>query len=490
MMKSISSPALVLLVIACSSTQIAIEDAAKHAALLAAKPVLEKVFYAEAPIVPSNRDLFPTISKLSGSPFDPRKYFANRLQFSNGTVELPPGDYVVPVMTYCMKSSGASPSNHRYQLGKLSGKAAQIIRDVNAKALTIFLPEEIQTLSWNIQNGVPFDEMSTGSKQIVDVIIPEHRKELEKSSFKVFSEKWDGIAINMGLPRFDEITDEALNNLGDLGREIIALREFRRRLRESGGGYESLRELISLPGISENLGTEATTPWSKLSENVYARFLITGHFLDVGELQIRIISAKRTPADSKNQLTRIDISSLIADPGKGEIQPLSLSALAGMLAVRGIPASASPALIAAVIAAILADKYVDWDAFSKAAEKFGESARDVIQKGLRALSKEHDALEKPLRDSGIIDGNTKDSSKSTDGARNYEIPGGKEALERDFAKLPGREEPSPEPGIRLKRLPNGDKAVLREKPDKPFTIELQPKDAGQGNKIRVKVRYL
>ena len=74
-----------LLVNGCTSPEVVIENAAKHAALLAARPVLEKLFAAEAPIAPSNRELYPTVLNLPGKPFDPRKYFDNRVRFSDGT---------------------------------------------------------------------------------------------------------------------------------------------------------------------------------------------------------------------------------------------------------------------------------------------------------------------------------------------------------------------------------------------------------------------
>ena len=144
-----------------------------------------------------------------------------------------------------------------------------------------------------------------------------------------------------------------------------------------------------------------------------------------------------------------------------------------------------------MIAAILAEQYVDWDAFSKAAEKFGNSAQGLIQKGIQMLAKEHGHLEKPLRDAGIIDNNTKDTSISADGARNYRKLGGKEAMEGDFNRLPGKEESSSDSKVRTKDLPNGDRAVLRNKPseDGHWTLEIQPGDASQGNRVRVKVRY-
>ena len=478
----------VFLLVGCTSPEITIEDAAKRAALLAARPVLEKLFYAEAPIAPSNRGLFPIVKILPGGPFSPGKYYGNRQHFSQGKVELFPGDYVVPVMTYCMKSGGSSPLAHRYQLGKLSGHGARIIHDLNARALLRFQPEEIQAASWSIQNGVPFEEMATETKKLIEVTIPEYRDELKKSFLRNFSEKWDAVAENLGLSLFDEVSDQTLNNFGEIGQEVRTLRDFRRTLKESGGNYENLRSLVSLPGASENPGTETTTPWSQISENVYARFITTGHYLDAGALQIRVVSETRAPKSLGSSTAKIDIAGLVADPGNSGIQPLSFSALSGMLAVDTLPVSASPSLIAVVIAGILAERYVDRDAFAKAIEKFGNSARDLIQKGLHVLSKEQDALEKPIRDTGILDGATPEK-EGGNRRRIYSKKGGEDALNRDFDRSPGKIIPS-DPGVRVKESPNGDKIVARNRStDGAPTLEVQPRDAGKGNKIRVEVRY-
>jgi hypothetical protein len=84
---------------------------------------------------------------------------------------------------------------------------------------------------------------------------------------------------------------------------------------------------------------------------------------------------------------------------------------------------------------------------------------------------------------------TKDKTQPT---RQYEKPGGEEALNKDFDKFPG-EATSPEPGVEMKTLPNGNKVVKRLKPkdDSIPTLEFQPQKTG--NKIddrgRIKIRY-
>ena len=146
-----------------TSIQFGAEDVAKQAALLAARPILEKIFFAEAPLAPSSRKLYPIVKQLPGQLFDPRQYSGNQVNLRNGVLTLSPGDYIVPLMTYCMQSAESSPTAHQYRLSKLSGKQASAIRDLNARLLSQFKLRDIQVLSWSIQNGIPYEEMSTSA---------------------------------------------------------------------------------------------------------------------------------------------------------------------------------------------------------------------------------------------------------------------------------------------------------------------------------------
>lgn len=482
----------------CASVETSnVEEIAKEAGLRALAPIFEKALLAEAPIAPSSRSVYPTVSSLSGKSFDPTKYFNNPIRMSDGILKLLPGDYVVPVMTYCMKSSGSSPEAHRYLIAKLNGSAADIIRDLNTRALPNFDAHEIQAVSWNIQNGIPYEEMGDKNKKIIDSVIPEHRGRLGRSSFKTVVEKWNEISTATGvIPRFENATDELLDRLGEVGNDIKALREFRKGIRAHRNDYESLRSLISLPGRSTSLGTETTTPWSQISEKLYVRFLTSGHFLDLGQLQIRVLSDQRAPTarSAKESSVSVDIGTLIADPGTGNIQPLSFTPLIGGIGIPFISAGASPVLIAAALAALLGAKIIDWDAFEKAVAKYGNVAaqqiKTLIDKGNVTLSKEHDALEKSARDTGILDGATVDANAENKRVRNYTKNGGSDELNRDFEKAPGKEIPTNDPGRRMKELPNGDRIVARTRSDEGSpTLEVQPKNAGKGNKVRVKIRY-
>jgi hypothetical protein len=188
----------------------------------------------------------------------------------------------------------------------------------------------------------------------------------------------------------------------------------------------------------------------------------------------------------------------VANPNSTTIQPFIFSGLYGASGVLVLPVLAeSPLAAALVLAAILTAKDIDWDAYFKLYELVKNSSDPQIKKeiidGTHALQEAHDELEKPLREAGIINGKTKDSSSNKKGqVRQYDKAGDDKQLEKDFTKLPGEIQTSSD-GIEYKILPNGDKAIKRPKEDdKRPTLEIQP-GGGKVNpneRIRIKVRYI
>ena len=127
-------------------------------------------------------------------------------------------------------------------------------------------------------------------------------------------------------------------------------------------------------------------------------------------------------------------------------------------------------------------------------EKYGNNAsqivKDFLHKGTVALSKEHDALEGPVRKVGILDGATVDGGGEYRRVRNYTKSGGSDRLNRDFEEAPGKEMSTDDPDRRMKELPSGDRIIARTRSEEGSpTLEVQPKDASRGNNIRVKIRY-
>lgn len=83
--------------------------------------------------------------------FDSGKIRNKNIDFDfNGNLTLPPGDYIIPVMTYCMNHRGSSPDAHSYTLSRLEGTRAQIIRELNLMGPIKFSVEDIQITSWSM----------------------------------------------------------------------------------------------------------------------------------------------------------------------------------------------------------------------------------------------------------------------------------------------------------------------------------------------------
>ena len=492
---------LIFLTLLSSCTQLPTSDEAKERVLQKVRPGLEKIFSEESPIDPPERSTYPLVQKLPGGPFVARQTIRSSFTYdSKGHLILSSGDYVFPVMTYCMKSSASSPSAHVYSLSQLKGKRAKIIRELNLLAPAKYFADEIQMVSWGIQNGLSYEELGKLGQEVIDSVIPHFKAELKESLLSKLEGGWNQISsLSVGvLPSLNESAETVEENLGGLRKRIREMREFRDRLRDAGYDYARLSELIDTATHSEAIGD---TPWSKISNNVYVRFVTEGSFGEIGYIQVRVLSTSsgREINSVNNKQEVLDLVSLLANPNSRDIQPLSFSPLYGVAGtVTLTPAlSRHPLAAALLFAAVLSAKYIDWEAFFDLQDLLGEMKDQDVQKeierGLEALRKEHDILEKPFKEAGIISGkDKKTSTREKNEVREYRKPGREEQLQKDFDRIKGTSSKAKD-GTETKTLPDGTTVVKRPRDgDTPPTLEVQPPKGDlryPDPKIRIKVRY-
>lgn len=383
-----------------------------------------------------------------------------------------------------MKSSSSSPEGYTYALGQLKGKLAPIIKKLNLKAPAHFPTSDIQIVHWSLLSGLSYEEMTEESQKIIDQIIPEHRDDFKESYLNSMEKKLDSLS---------DLSNGTIPTLSDIPH-LEGMKRFRDKLREVGNDFDELKSLIdTIPSKK----TRTETPWSKISENIYARFVTEGSFGDVGFLQVRIIPEKvRTINSEEQRRYPLDVTSLIANPNDSNVQPLSFSPLfgiAGVVATSRI--AANPRAAALLIALTLAVYPMNWDDFFKLSELLEDvQDKDVqkeIEKGKETLRKEHDELDKPLKEAGIISGKDKKHSKQKDETREYRKPGGQEQLNKDFEKMPGKLSKARD-GTEIKTLPDGTTIVKSPSSNHGPTLEIQPPKGSPkypDSKIRVKVRY-
>lgn len=494
MLKLFFSVALCWILNSCS--QLPFGDEFGDITQTTAKKILEtqiKDFVLDnAPVLPAATNPFSTTVNLPNGDFKPNLKNQPEIQYNDrGEMLLQAGDYVIPVMTFCLKHNADSPSGYIYTLNQLQGSSAKVIRQINLKAFPKYTTKEIQVLIWNILGGLSYSEMDSFSQKIIDEAIPEHKSDLEKSYYQKLIDKWNSVAEKSHgiVPNFEEATQEYLSHLGNTGTTISEVKDLHDKILQAKGNYESLRSSISTRKVQQK---EKNPLWSKISDQVYARFVTNGSYNEVGTLQVRVIAAKRQTSAVQKDVVAVDVASLIADPNNNGVQLLALFPLYGFGGVAIESAAINPYAAAAVMAAILAAKVVDWNAFFdlvNRAGKFADQAvKDMVKNGDEMLSEVHDRLEQPAKDSKIISGKDLDKNKTDKITRQYNKTGDNKTLDEDFDKLPG-ERALTQDGKEMKIFPNGDKAIKRPKVkegDIP-TIEFQP---GNGGKERVKVRHL
>jgi len=473
-------------------------DEAKELAYKKLEAGLDKILERENPINFPEKSSYPVVDKLPGKPFITRSTIRSMYSFDlKGNILLSPGDYTFPVMTYCMRSAASSPEGHRYTLSKLEGKRAQIIRALNLKAPAKYFTDQIQMVSWAIQNGLTYEELDKTGKEIIDSAIPEHKKDLQESTLVKLEKQWDQIAsISGGMTSsFSSSLEKIESELGETGRAIKRMREFKEQVREYGYDYERLRGLIDTEPQTKNSGE---TPWSKLSDNVYARFLTKESFQGIGYIQVRVVtnSLSRQMSSIENKNITLDLLSLLADPNSNGIQPLSFSSLIGFGGTIILtPALGRNSLAGALLlAALLSANIIDWNSFFDLADLLQDSndpdVNKEIERGMKVLNQTHDRLEKPLKDSGVIDGNTRNTSSSNNRStrvREYTKEGGEQQLEKDFNKLPG-DSSSASDGTEIKKLHDGSTVVKRPRGPNTEVPTLETQSPSDPN-TKVKVRY-
>ncbi|HLJ89063.1 MAG TPA: hypothetical protein VKZ53_19740 [Candidatus Angelobacter sp.] len=273
---------------------------------------LERTLKEEAPIqydaVP-----YPSLGQLPGTPFsatgDSSIVLRQMAKSTDGTVQLPQGDYRIPVSTYSMRMSGASPNADVFALAPLRGKRADMIWALNARSVDAPLTQpQVQAASWAVQSGMKYDEMPHDIQTVIDRLIPEFKPRLATSYYEQIKATWDGFSTKVsGLP----LLDDALDRLGDVGKTIRKIHQNSDEIKADAQNFQAMAHLFAPPGPKAPAG--GATQWSVTAPGVYQRLLNPSSYDGPGSLEIRV-TAKGAVA----------VTSLIASPFS-QAQPLSMA---------------------------------------------------------------------------------------------------------------------------------------------------------------------
>jgi hypothetical protein len=287
---------------------------------------LAKTLGEEGPIVSSTQASYPTVDRLPGEAFNLTQAAANGRTVTldaAGVALLKSGDYLVPVDVFCMKHNASSPAAQRYLLAPLKGKMADVIAALNSRSTGKGINHgQLQVLSWNLQAGMKYDDMTPENRAIIDKLIPDHKSKLTKNFLEMIESTYNRFAPMVpGLP---SSINGALDRLGDVGKTFSQMRQVQSELRQYGNDYSALSRLLTSSdrGNGFQAGGDANTPWSKINDRLYGRLVTENSYSGPARLQLRALPGANSEA---NQPVALNLTQTVADPQTPSIQPLSMS---------------------------------------------------------------------------------------------------------------------------------------------------------------------
>lgn len=315
----------------------------KDLAVKTALSTFGKSLAGELPIVVGASDAYPTEPTLPGPSFAPRAIppnIATALRSStDGTIALPPGDYVFPVSVFCMRVHSGSPNAHRYLVAPLRGSAADVITALNSRSPSYAIDHYVlQQLSWYIQAGTPYGAMQAQERSAVDKIIPDYRSRLNGDVYERIRGQYMSVAQTVpGMPSFEE----ALTRVGPIGAQVVALQTFRTELAQPPPTFAQLAsELVPLfPAFAQARDVSdptGNTPWSRYSDRVYVRFLTNGNYATPGTFQVRVMPAPAQRSTARSTAS-VPFANIVFNPGTDAVQPLTQIPLGGRGGGGGFP---------------------------------------------------------------------------------------------------------------------------------------------------------
>ena len=252
------------------------------------KNQLRSLFTEQIPISGSEHEFYDSVATLPGEAFAPQFLPLSSLPLDT---LIPPGDYEIPAHFYCTKIYSFDGRGNRFALARLSGRMSDVLSALYDRASrnSEITTNDVQGLSWAIQTGISYNDLSTSQKALVDQLIPDYRDRMRASLIDQLTETTNRVSRLSGnrLPGVNQI----LNDLGSVGDVINSLLQARQQILQTSYSSQALAEEFAPQRDVFLQGGVEATPWSRTQENVYMRFIAPDGALDDGVIQVRLDNA-------------------------------------------------------------------------------------------------------------------------------------------------------------------------------------------------------
>jgi hypothetical protein len=237
------------------------------------------------PIKQTEHTLYPTVERLPGAEFTPTPL---PLANMDDTTPIAPGDYEIPAHFYCTKVYTRNGSGYLYNLAKLEGKIAEALTQLYVRASKAGTPTaDVQVLSWSMQAGVAYEDLEPQKRALVDRLIPEYRAQMQLGLTEKLIRDWNTWSSRLPVPSFND----ALAKMGDVGGYIQTLIRARQEIINKNYNYHALSAVFVIPSDAPVPIEREKTPWSRVHNRIYMRFIAPRGALNDGVIHIRIVDS-------------------------------------------------------------------------------------------------------------------------------------------------------------------------------------------------------
>lgn len=278
-------------------------------AIQAASKEIAPFVESQAPITYDTKSIFPTIPAPPGKPFSPATDPARLASLHPAIVEelasplstaLPSGDYELQGTAFCAKLSGAEIGRPGlWLLAPLRGARAGILATIFANSFSGKVDfSELQSLSWSIEAGLRYDELSQNDQQLYDRLAPGLRSQIAEDVVDQVQDKWNELSSTIpDLPSLDD----SLSRMGAIGQTILTMQQARETIINNADDFNALKSTFLTKGSLPQNYT-GPTPWSIIVPNhLYARILTSGALGTPLTMQLRVIKSSQSAAVAATQ---------------------------------------------------------------------------------------------------------------------------------------------------------------------------------------------
>jgi hypothetical protein len=143
----------------------------------------------------------------------------------------------------------------------------------------------VQVLSWSLQTGIAYDDLGAEQRALVDRLIPDYRAQMQLGLTEKIMRDWKAWSSWFPLMSPEVI----LAQMGEVGTYLSMLMRARQDILYRNYSYDMLWAVFAPRRDAPAPVDQDKTPWSRIHQRIYMRFIAPYGAKHDGVIQLRIV---------------------------------------------------------------------------------------------------------------------------------------------------------------------------------------------------------